>query len=412
MRNYCRYSFWGICFLLSSITPEIAKSQPLNLYGNAVVEQAYGSNLKIPVLSRQELNLSGQKSISDYEFKFSGRFRADKYLSPDPTLEGDLREGRVNYRKEAWLVSIGRQSVVWGKADFVPVLDVVHPFDYREFILDDRESSRLPLAMLRVERRVNSENFAQILVIPERRADILPAPEDRFSEVWGVQGILVDAVGGSERSSEWLFSRTQAGFKWENNSTNLGWTLNALNRWSPQPYFVIDGLSGSISEVDYRQWVMGGSFDLQLSNWVVRGESAYFPTVYLPASTLGIDYLKYNQASWMLGVDRYIKQWLFGAQFFQTSYSGGAIQPINGREQNTFTLSATNSFWQDRFQVKGFFARDLDEHGVWLRASVSYQINARLKLSLQRDQFNGDDASLFGKLDDESRTKLGIKLDF
>lgn len=412
MKNYCRYFFWVISFFLFSFASESAKSEPLNLYGNAVIEQAYGSNLRIPVLSRQELNLTGDKSVSDFDFKLSGRFRADKYLSPNSTQEGDLREVRANYRKDTWLVSIGRQSIVWGKADFIPVLDVVHPFDYREFILDDRESSRRSLTMLRVEKRINLENFAQVLVIPERRMDIIPAPEDRFSEAWGVQSVLENTVGGSDKSSEWFFSSPGVGFKWENSSTNLGWTVNALNRWSPQPYFIVDGLPASFREVNYRQWVIGGTFDLQWSDWVVRGEFAHLPTVYLPASSLGVNYMKYNQNSWMLGIDRNIKQWLIGAQFFQTSHASGSVRPINGRTQNTVTVSATNFFWQDRCQVKGFVARDLSENGIWLRATVSYQLYSRLKISLQKDEFKGDDSSLLGKIEDESRFKLGVKYDF
>lgn len=392
--------------------PQIAKSEPLTLYGNALLEQAYGSNLGNPVLSRQELNLAGEKSVSDFDFKLSGRFRADRYLSPDTTLEGDVREALVLYRKGTWLASLGRQSVVWGKADFIPVIDVVHPFDYREFLLDERESSRRPLTMLRVEKSVSSYNYVQVIVIPERRMDIIPAPEDRFSEVWGVQSFLEDTVGGSDKASDWFFGKPEAGFKWENNSTNLGWTLNALNRWSPQSYFIEEDSPGSFKKVNYRQWVIGGTFDLQWSDWVVRGESAYFPTVYLPASTLGINYMKYNQISWMLGVDRTIMQWLIGAQFFETSYAGGTVHPINGGTQNTLTLSATNSFCQDRCQIKGFAARDLSENGIWFRASVSYQIYPKLKITLDKDKFKGDSSSLLGKLEGESRFKLGAKYDF
>jgi hypothetical protein len=60
------------------------------------------------------------------------------------TTKRMLRELYVDYNVQALDVRIGKQMIVWGEIDGFRLLDLVNPFDLREFILDDYEDSRIP----------------------------------------------------------------------------------------------------------------------------------------------------------------------------------------------------------------------------------------------------------------------------
>src|SRR5690606_15167622 len=85
-------------------------------------------------------------------------------------------EGRIG---GAWL-RLGKQQVVWGQADGLKVLDVVDPQDFREFILDDFDDSRIPLWTANVEVPVGPATL-QLLWIPDPSAHEVPRPDAAFA---------------------------------------------------------------------------------------------------------------------------------------------------------------------------------------------------------------------------------------
>lgn len=389
------------------------------LHGDLGLTYGQGIDLDEPVLSRIEANLLGRYNASECDTRAALRFRRDEYLGPEPTDELDLREGSLTCRQGAWLVSAGRQSVAWGKADAFPVLDIVQPFDLREFVLDGLESSRLPLTMIRLERTASEGGFLQLLLIPERRSDRLPDVEGRFAPALLPQ-TAYDAVASNDGvPPAWGADSTQIGLKWEHAGTALGYTLNLLDQWAPEPYYVGDPTGGAVGRRFNRRRVLGGSFDYAFDDWVVRGEAAYNTELWLdrtpapgPIPALGPDYGPYRQLTWVLGVDRFLDDWLLGLQFFEARNLGGEREPIVGRENRLATLLATKSFLQDRLELKAFVARDLSERGAWLNLEIGYSPHANLELTLGADFLSGDDRSSFGRIRNQDRVKVGLKASF
>jgi hypothetical protein len=72
-----------------------------------------------------------------------------------PTMNGDL----------TW--RIGKQQVVWGKADGVKFLDIINPTDYRYWGQDSMENSRIPLWMVNAEYLVNDSDSVQLVYVPQ-----------------------------------------------------------------------------------------------------------------------------------------------------------------------------------------------------------------------------------------------------
>lgn len=399
--------------LASNCMPALAAEGPLQLHGELGFQHAAGTRHGEALLTRAEATVSGAFQGERCSAKLALRARSDAHLAALPREENEVREAAVVCRSSDWLLGLGRQAVAWGKADNFRVLDAVHPFDYREFLLDDKEAARRPLTMLRIERQLGALDAVQLLLITERRDDILPQPGERFSAIFPQAALDRLATPGRTPPASKL-GDAQAGIQWEHTGQQLGYTVNVLNRWSPQSAYAFVPQSGTITRDAYRQTLLGGSFDLAWSDWVVRGEAMYVPQVYLPSappvSGAPPGYQRYAQLAWVAGVDRSVGEWFLSAQLFETRATGGAAEPLSGREQRLISLSASRSFRQDQLKVRAFAARDVSQRGTWVSVSVADTLAAGWELSAGVDVLNGDESSVFGKIRNESRVKVGIKL--
>lgn len=62
---------------------------------------------------------------------------------------------------------LGKQQVVWGKADGVKFLDIINPTDFRHWGQDSMEDSRIPLWMVTAEYPVNDTDSLQFVYVPQ-----------------------------------------------------------------------------------------------------------------------------------------------------------------------------------------------------------------------------------------------------
>jgi len=391
-----------------------------DLSGSIETKLAYGFNLERPVLSRIDAILAAKMQNANCKAKLEIRLRLDRQLEPEEHREADLREFYLACHQDDWLFSLGRQFVIWGKTDGFRVLDAVHSFDYREFILDSDRSSRLPLAMLRIERRIDENNLLQVLVIPEHRKDVLPSPGGAYARVWP-QIELISNSPETERSS---FSLSNWGYaiKWERTAENVSFSLNALDRRSSQLTYEFTSefnpLTGKFSQEvksrDYRYRLLGASLDFPVSDFVLRVETIYAPLFYAPAvDKMGfLQFNPYRQFSYVVGVDKHLGEWFVSVQFFETHLNGGALPPFPSRTQRVATLLVTRSFLQDKTKLRIFFVRDLSNSGSWLSASVSHDITPNLELTLGSDFFSGSQDSAFGRISAQDRIFAALRYSF
>lgn len=91
---------------------------------------------------------------------------ATRVLYAGDTIELELREAYLQSSIRNTYLTVGKQQIVWGEADGLKVLDIVNPQDFREFVLDDFDRSRIPLWSLKWEVPVG-EATAQFVWIPD-----------------------------------------------------------------------------------------------------------------------------------------------------------------------------------------------------------------------------------------------------
>ncbi len=79
-----------------------------------------------------------------------------------------LRELYLDTRGGDWEFRIGKQQLAWGTADGVKFLDIINPTDYREWGQNSMEDSRIPLWMVKAEKRIgDGDSTLQLVFVPD-----------------------------------------------------------------------------------------------------------------------------------------------------------------------------------------------------------------------------------------------------
>ncbi|MBF0610110.1 MAG: RNA polymerase-associated protein rapA [Magnetococcales bacterium] len=122
----------------------------------------------------------------------NGRFSEESALHIQLNLIYDTQGANSDYRghrsysehdyiRELYLdtavddirLRLGKQQVVWGTADGIKLLDIINPTDYREFVQNTMEDSRIPVWMIKAEKNVGNDSNIQMLVA-QRHSNRVP----------------------------------------------------------------------------------------------------------------------------------------------------------------------------------------------------------------------------------------------
>ena len=162
----------------------------------------------------------------------------------------------------------GRQIVVWGKSDNIRVTDVLNPLDLREPGLTDLENLRLPVTMTKLDYFLWGLNLSGMVIHeirynkdPEFGSDFFPAAQPLPTTETPDTGFDID--------------NTQ--FALALHGIFHGWdaSLYGAYFYDDTPHFDVDS-SGSQKLKHARLKMLGGAFNIAVSNWLFKTEAAYF----------------------------------------------------------------------------------------------------------------------------------------
>ncbi|MDX1811232.1 MAG: DUF1302 family protein, partial [Gammaproteobacteria bacterium] len=224
--------------------------------------------LKVQPEFRYQFNKSYDAVVSgsgfyDFAYAINGR---DNYT--DQVLEIHQSELQV---REAYLrgtltssidVTLGRQIVVWGKADSVRVVDVLNPLDFREPGMVDIEDLRLPVAMLKGDYYVGDWNVSAI-IIPEIRTNKMPAYGSDFYLGDPTQPAPKEDVPDNFKNQDYALA-LKGRFQ--------GWDLSfhAAHYYDKQPHLK------NFQQLEHaRLTMLGVAGNVALGNWMLKAEAAH-----------------------------------------------------------------------------------------------------------------------------------------
>lgn len=347
----------------------------------------------------------------------SAEYNRSLYIG-DP-IELELREAYLEATVKGAFLTIGKQQVVWGKADGLKVLDVVNPQDFREFILDDFDDSRIPLWTVNAQIPVKDMTL-QLLWIPDRTYHRLPEPGATYEFISNVPqappGVPV-TVNEYDRPDN-FFTGSDVGARL--SAMWGGWdvTLNYLYQYDNIPVLyrtISAGPSVTVNPTYERTHVIGGSFSNAFGDLTLRGEVAYKVDKYYSTTNVadmdgvvGTDEFEY-----VLGFDWFgISETFLSLQFFQSVLTDHAAGLLRDQVENRMTFLVQRDFMNDQLQLSAILIQSLNHGDGVIRPAIDYELRDNIHLSAGVDVFYGPTSGLFGQFTDATRVVVGVEIGF
>lgn len=330
---------------------------------------------------------------------------------------------------------LGKQIVAWGKSDGVWLLDMIHPFNWRNPCVFEEEDTKIPLWMVNLEYHVTPVDTLQFLFIPryvpahnpfgshDMASNITIWVDDYYAAFdqwfqsmgWGRFWVDTSEPGTS-------FSNGEYGVRWSGWWKGVSYTLNYFYTWD-------DYLNDYPNTGDWwtayfvkrradRVSIFGGSFDYCWDNFfglkqmVTRGEFAYFK------NDVWYDYYFYckemDNIGVLLGFDKYylIDYW-FSVQFTlsyiprgQRYYDLGSTyrrdptydgygSGMRKQLETAWTFYLMKDYLPgDTLHTEWFLLYD-DDGAFWFRPKVKYDVSDQFHITLGANFFWGNEDDPF-----------------
>jgi hypothetical protein len=405
----------GAVFLLAAVPAAVAGNAAY-LSGWLLGRAGYGldsGNHRL-TLDQQLLQLEWKPpAVQDWHLDASIWAEHETSLEPSTTAGLTLRELTLRKETATYALTLGRQIVVWGKADGFRLLDIVNPLDLREFVLGDDVRRRMPLWMANLQFFPNDNQQVQLLLIPQTYHDRLPDPGGEFDlRAFLPPGVKVLPLQEPSNGPEnWSY-----GLRWSTTWGDWDISLIGLRNLTGAPAAFPSLTSGGRLQLRpevVRRTVLGTAADWNAGPAVVRLELAVSPDEYrVFTSAGGIPYLKQKTTlRTLLGIDWYVGNWLISPQIFDVEADGdpGVVGDPDGRFGS---LLLEHKFYYDKLTVRMFAASSLTRTDYWVDLTLRYQLLDHLELSVTGDWLGGGSDAFFGRFADRDRIVAEAKAFF
>jgi len=342
-----------------------------------------------------------------------------KRLFIDDKTSLELREFYFYTRfKNKLRVTIGKQQIVWGETDGLKLLDIVNPQNFRRFILEDFEDSRIPLWSVKTEFDINAIGV-QLIWIPDNTYHItqdFDAPyftKNLFKALPNGVAMEFRQVQRPER----FFKDSDIGIKLTTFAKGWDLSLNYLYHYDDLPVFY-NTLSQfnsvptiTISPKYERQHTLGGTFNKVIGSSTFRGELVYVFNQNFssnnPNANSAVE--KSNVYKSALGID-YIKgEYVFSAQLFNEWITEDIIPFNRDRFETNATFLASKEMLNDNLKAEILWVHSMNNKDGFITPSLNYWLNSNTQLILKSHLFYGKDQFLFGQFTNRNNVSFGFK---
>lgn len=321
---------------------------------------------------------------------------------------------------------IGKQQVVWGEADGLKLLDVINPQNFREFVLDDFDDSRIPLWMFNAEFTVTENGVLQVLWIPDTSvhnlapsgspyafssSSIVPKPPSDIA----VQLRPAKAPRSPIKDSD-------IGLRYTDFVNGWDISLNYLYHYVDEP--IVSASAHTNSETPHilmtqnyeRSHLLGGTASSAIGDWTIRAEIAFETNRYHRTKQSLPGVLQANQWSSVIGLD--YQGWsdqFISLQWFQARINAtqnDLIELIEHSQEDSVTFLWESNFMNDTLKAKWLQIHSIDHGDGVFRPKVSYNLQSNLDVYLSADVFYGNKDTRFGQFDQGDRVSVGFEWGF
>ncbi len=309
----------------------------------------------------------------------------------------DTQEFWIEHVADAWDIRMGRQIIIWGQADGVQITDVISPPDLTESITRDLDEIRMPVDAVRL-RMLGNAITSELIVIPVFRAAVYPQGDDN---PWAMP--QADMAGSSMRflpteKPDTTLENMEIAARVSGYFSGLDVAASIFYTWDDTPALHpgMETTNGEealvISPRHHRLTIFGLAFSRPWSDFVFRGEAAFYRGQYLPCSSPVSEPFAKNLVKWLAGVDWTPgSNWTITAQIVGQSIFDHDACLAAQADSLLGTLNISKTLMNERLTLSSMLYLDCDNSGIYDRFKADYEVSDGFHLSAGLDIFEGND---------------------
>ncbi|MEX2435827.1 MAG: hypothetical protein WD735_04020 [Balneolaceae bacterium] len=343
-------------------------------------------------------------------------------------IEIQLREIYLDWYFDNLDLRIGKQTIIWGRADGGFITDILSPVDLREFLTQSPSDLRFGITAINAIHYFGA-NSLQLIVSPTFQKDLLPAQESPWFPVQTIDSPF--PLQFTDDPEQPTAKNVQAAAKYSLRSpNNIDLDLSLLYWTHPMPAYALTinlinfpGVPSVTLQETYQPSPMAG-ISLAWSahpNWLIKSESLFvyerlFTFLPVPVNRLeqALDDLptalqvlqefEFRDDGYlltkpwlqnMLGIQTTVQKTTISAQAYLETIFNYEDRILSQQLFPYATLFATRSFLRDRLQATtagrvNFYAKD-----YWIQLQATYDLADDLEFTLGTNLFGGNSVSPF-----------------
>lgn len=371
---------------------------------------------------QQTLNLNFERRGEKVAFKANPML----YLYNSDSLQLNLRAVYMEMYFNNFDLRIGKQQVVWGKADGVFITDIVSPLNLSEFLLPDFDEIRTGVIAAKLNYYIGNNNLEAIWV-----PQFTPTARPDANSIWYIQpdfpvpptfdwskSTINSSLENSELFLKWSAMTSKVdfeimgGYTWDDNPAMHVQKEFEMNTSTTPPSPILNGLK--IIPEHHRLAVAGGSFSTEIKGVIFRGEGAYYNGKYFqiedPLATDAL--IQKNYLNYVAGIDFNIGSVKLSTQLIQ-KYILDYNEKINENEiLNTATFMARYDMMRETLHLELFSYIGLSDNDALIRPKITYDFDESFSILLGGNIFVGERDGQFGQYQDNTMAYIKIKYNF
>jgi hypothetical protein len=366
---------------------------------------------------QQTLNLNFEKRGEKVAFKANPML----YAYNSDSIVFRMREIYMDMYFENFDIRIGKQQIVWGKADGVFITDIVSPLDLSEFLLPDFDEIRIGVIAAKIDYYVGNGTF-EAIIIPQ----FTPTQTPGSGSIWNItpEFPAPPTFDWSKSNVEASLQNTEIFLKYSAMTSKVDFEIMGGYTWDDIPTMYVEKvmapttpptLNGlKITPIHNRLYVGGGSFSTEVKGVILRGEAAYYNGKYFqtedPMAEGAIIQKEY--INYVVGVDFNIGNVKLSTQFIQKYILDYDEMIIDNETNNLATFLAHYDMMRETLHLELFSYIGLTDGDALIRPKITYDFDDSFNILLGGNIFVGDRAGQFGQYQDNTMVYAKIKYNF
>ncbi len=419
MKTYAKI---GLLIVVSIISINMVKAQNIDLSGFARTYEGVDFKEGNFLITQQTLNLNFEKRGERVSFKANPML----FLYNSDSLNFRMREIYMDLYFDNFDIRIGKQQVVWGKADGVFITDIVSPLNLTEFLLPDFDEIRTGVIAAKLDYYIGNGTIEAIF-IPQ----FTPTQRPASNSIWYIEPDFPATPTFDWSNSEITPSLANSEFflKYSQMTSKIDFELMGGYTWDDAPTMHVEKVFGkdtstmppkpylkglNIMPEHHRLTVAGGSFSSEIKGVILRGEAAYYNGKYFQTEDMSAEdaIIQKDYLNYVVGLDFNIGSVKLSAQFIQKYILDYDDMMIDDEINNMATGLIHYDMMRETLHLELFSYIGLTNGDALIRPKISYDFDDSFNILFGANIFVGDEEGQFGQYQDNSMIYTKIKYNF